>query len=255
MKKLLSSKRGFTEIATVLLLVAFGIAILLKPAAIVTFSATLVLGLLVLIGIIWLIRYLRMPAEEAAQTYYLAGSLAILTVGTVFYFNQGLFDAVLPRLWGMVEIIGAFLLLQMSVDFLRLHIDRWWIMLIGAGISMILGILAVVIPDFITPHLSVFIGISLIIEGIIHLASIVLLYQAEQKKAEAPALERNEDTPAQTSEPERKEDAPAQMPGQERKEDSPAETPEQERKEEIPSETPEWEKEAEAPADFQIPPA
>ena len=204
MKKLLSSNRSITEIAAVLLLLAFGIAILVKPAAIVSFSVAVVLGLMTLLGIVWLVRYLRMPAPEAAQTSYLAGSLAIFTVGIVFFFNRSLFEAVLPRLWGMVEIIGAFLLVQMAVDFLRLRIDRWWIMLIGAGISLILGLLAVIIPDFLAPHLAVFIGISLIAESLIHLTSIILLALAEKKRegtaaagqiakphSEAPAAEKN----------------------------------------------------------------
>lgn len=182
MKKMLTSNRSITEIATVLLLLTFGIAILVKPAAIVSLSVGVVLGLMALLGIVWLVRYLRMPAIEAAQTSYLAGSLAILTVGIVFFFNRSLFEAVLPRLWGMVEIIGAFLLVQMSVDFLRLRIDRWWMMLIGAGISLILGLLAVIIPDFLAPHLAVFIGVSLIAESLIHLTAIILLYLAEQKK-------------------------------------------------------------------------
>ena len=204
MKKLLSSNRSITEIAAVLLLLAFGIAILVKPAAIVSFSVAVVLGLMTLLGIVWLVRYLRMPAPEAAQTSYLAGSLAIFTVGIVFFFNRSLFEAVLPRLWGMVEIIGAFLLVQMAVDFLRLKIDRWWMMLIGAGISLILGLLAVIIPDFLAPHLAVFIGISLIAESLIHLTSIILLVLAEKKRegtaaagqiakphSEAPAAEKN----------------------------------------------------------------
>ena len=202
MKKLLSSNRSITEIATVLLLLAFGIAILVKPAAIVSLSVAVVLGLMALLGIVWLIRYLRMPAPEAAQTSYLAVSLAIFTVGIVFFFNRNLFEAVLPRLWGMVEIIGAFLLVQMAVDFLRLRIDRWWIMLIGAGLSLILGLLAVIIPDLLAPHLAVFIGISLIAESLIHLTSIILLALAEKKREgtsaagqsaeQAPAAGRND---------------------------------------------------------------
>ena len=182
MKKMFSSKRGITEIATVLLLLLFGIAILVRPADIITLSVAVVLGLMLLLGIIWLVRYLQMTPQEASQSYYLAESLAVLTLGIVFFFNRNLFGEVLPRLWGMVEVIGAFLILQMSVDFFRLHVDHWWIMLIGSGISMILGILAIVIPGFIAPHLAVFIGVSLIAESLIHLASIILMYLTDPKK-------------------------------------------------------------------------
>lgn len=230
MKKLLSSNRSITEIATVLLLLAFGIAILVKPAAIVSLSVAVVLGLMALLGIVWLIRYLRMPALEAAQTSYLAGSLAIFTVGIVFFFNRNLFEAVLPRLWGMVEIIGAFLLVQMAVDFLRLRIDRWWIMLIGAGISLILGLLAVIIPDFLAPHLAVFIGISLIAESLIHLTSIILLALAEKKKEgtsaagqsaeQAPAAGRN-DMPLSEAAGPGKDDGPFSKAADPGKDDEP----------------------------------
>lgn len=233
MKKLLSSNRSITEIAAVLLLLAFGIAILVKPAAIVSFSVAVVLGLMTLLGIVWLVRYLRMPAPEAAQTSYLAGSLAIFTVGIVFFFNRSLFEAVLPRLWGMVEIIGAFLLVQMAVDFLRLKIDRWWMMLIGAGISLILGLLAVIIPDFLAPHLAVFIGISLIAESLIHLTSIILLVLAEKKReetaaagqiakthSEAPAAEKNARPLSEAAGP-RKDDEPFSESANSGKDDEP----------------------------------
>ena len=151
-------------------------------------------------------------------------------MGIVFFFNRNLFEAVLPRLWGMVEIIGAFLLVQMAVDFLRLRIDRWWIMLIGAGISLILGLLAVIIPDLLAPHLAVFIGISLIAESLIHLTSIILLALAEKKKEgtsaagqsaeQAPAAGRN-DMPLSEAAGPGKDDGPFSKAADPGKDDEP----------------------------------
>lgn len=184
--KTLQNNRMIAEIISAALSIIIGLLLLIRPSATIDLAVAVLSLLLCGMGIFWLVRYLRTEPIAAAHSYDLAEALVALSLGITFFFKKGLFEAILPRIWGLVLMVGAFLILQSAIDFLRLKFRYWYIMLIGAGISMALGILAITTPAFLNNSLPIFIGVSLIVEGAIHITSTVFLHSVEKGRTATP---------------------------------------------------------------------
>lgn len=238
------NRQKITGILSILIFVISGVLLLVRPQLINDLAVWLFAAAFLGIGIYWFARYIRQAPEEAAKSYDLAESLIALSAGAVILLRQDLFTAVLPMLWGAMLVVGGFMILQTAIDFLRLKYVRWWLLLIGAVVALLLGALALVTPNFLTGHVPVYVGISLIAEGVINLFSFILmiLYSrgklplfTDRKKAEekpapaAPAAHAAPVQPAPAAKPAEApkpaaEPAPAEAPAP-AKEDAPAPEP------------------------------
>lgn len=214
------NRQKITGILSILLFVVSGVLLLVQPQLITDLAVWLFAAVFLGIGIYWIARYIRQAPEEAAKSYDLAEALIALSAAAVILLPRDLFTAVLPMLWGAMLVVGGFMILQTAIDFLRLKYVRWWILLIGAVIALLLGALALVTPNFLTGHVPVYVGVSLIAEGVINLFSFILLILhgrgklplfTDQPKEKAPKAEAKP-APVPQSAPAAKPAQPVEAP-------------------------------------------
>ncbi len=109
----------------------------------VTTIATYVLAVLLMVYGIWLtVRYFRSTVEERVAGKDLAFGLILLLAGIVLAFTPGSLQGILPTIWGLSLVFGGFLKIQYAFDEKVVGVKRWWIMLIFAAVSLIIGTLA-----------------------------------------------------------------------------------------------------------------
>ncbi len=168
-------RQKFTGIVSILVFLASGILLLLRPTLFTDLSVWFLTALLAGLAVYWGVRYFRSAPEEGAKSYDLAEALLALSLSLVLFFRRDLFDAALPMLWGALLVVGGFLLLQTAVDFLRMKVSVWWPQLVGAIVALALGALALVRPSFLSERMPVYIGISLIVVAAFNLMNLILL--------------------------------------------------------------------------------
>ena len=168
-------RQKFTGIVSILVFLASGILLLLRPTLFTDLSVWFLTALLAGLAIYWGVRYFRSAPEEGAKSYDLAEALLALSLSLVLFFRRDLFDAALPMLWGALLVVGGFLLLQTAVDFLRMKVSIWWPQLVGAIVALALGALALVRPSFLSDRMPVYIGVSLIVVAAFNLMNLILL--------------------------------------------------------------------------------
>lgn len=160
------SRQGSTWAAVAFYLIC-GLLLLLWPdMALSIANYALALGLCV-VGLVMILSYVRMSALDALKSMSLALGLVALLVGVLLLFNPGILVAALPFMWGLTLLVGGFGKVQMAFDLKRIGDAKWWLVLIGAALSFILGILAVCRPAFIAAVFTQFIGISLLFEALL----------------------------------------------------------------------------------------
>ena len=109
----------------------------------VTTIATYVLAVLLMVYGVWLtVRYFRSTVEERVAGKDLAFGLILLLAGIVLAFTPGSLQGILPTIWGLSLVFGGFLKIQYAFDEKIVGVKRWWIMLIFAAVSLIIGTLA-----------------------------------------------------------------------------------------------------------------
>lgn len=96
-------------------------------------------------------------------------------MGVLLLFNPNFLLSLLPFLWGLSLLVGGFGKVQMSVDLKRIGETRWWLALIGAGVSLVLGSFAVFRPVFVAEVIVQFIGVSLLVESVVDLTTVLTI--------------------------------------------------------------------------------
>ena len=130
---------------------------------------------LFIFGVYQLIRYFTTPPDQAAMTYALSSALLAIFIGVFMLADKSLFSSILPGIWGILLILGGLVKIQESVDALRLGGRQWWMILLGAVVSIVLGVIAITHPADVLNGVAIYIGVSLIVEACIDCGMLLLL--------------------------------------------------------------------------------
>ena len=144
-------------------------------------------GVMIISAIYMIIVYVRSKPLVKITELRLAGGLVLIVAGALLAFNPEYLENLLPFIWGIALLFGAFVKIQYAFDELALKIEKWWIMLILAAFSMVIGILTLANPAFLGENRNVIIGIMLIVEAIIDLVVFLLIRKALMNLAPAGA--------------------------------------------------------------------
>lgn len=152
-------------IALALAFVVIGVIFILYPAEVQTTACYMIAALLIIVGVISLINYLRKDISGILYRYDLVVGLSSILGGILVIIKlEQLTDLVLVVLGFLVTISGI-LKMQNSVDMLRLGHGTWHVAFAMAIINMIAGILLLVNP-FSDEVQKVLLGIALIYSGL-----------------------------------------------------------------------------------------
>ena len=181
-------ERKSKRIAMLLLALAemvVGLLLLVKPER---FTGGIIVccgGLLSVSGLWQVIRYLLMKPLEAALKQLLFRGLCSLLLGLFMVFHAewllSLFP-VLATLYGICILLVGLYRIQWFADSVRLHTGRWGWQLAGALLALVLAVVTLLNPFATTQMMWLFIGIALILEGVLDLVSLLLGMEKTQQK-------------------------------------------------------------------------
>ncbi len=180
-------KQNGNAILLCLIEVVVGILLLVDP---VRFTAGIIIvaGIaLIISGLLHVIRYFRSSPEEAALGQLLMQGLVALLAGAFCAFNPGWFILTFPviaMLYGVAVLIGGLSKIQLTVDMLRVKNSKWWWGAISAVISIVCALVIINNPFASTVALWWFTGISLIVEAVFDLVTLIM-GRKDNRSAEA----------------------------------------------------------------------
>ena len=153
-----------------------GILLLISPVGF-TRGIIIALGIpLALQGIGSIAQYIREKPQAASESNLLSKGLLMACAGLFCMFRSGWFITVFPVLtvlYGVMTLVTAFGKLQWAADMLRLKHRYWFFALISAVLSLVLAILILSNPFSSTAALWMFIGISMIVEAVVDVVTLV----------------------------------------------------------------------------------
>ena len=193
-----------------ILLIAFGD---LAPRI----TAYVLAGVLLLCSVWSVIAYIRSAPVKRITESRLANGLILMVAGVLLAFNPNYLNDSLPFIWGLALLFGGFLKIQYAFDEKTVRVEKWWIMLILAAFSLIIGVISLLNPAFLGESRNLVIGILLVTEAILDITVYFLLKHALKRNTETVISVSADATAAiQPETPEQPETAPEP--------DSPAET-------------------------------
>ena len=185
MLKQSDKKPGELDIWSAVLPIAFdlvcGILLIVLGNLALRVTSYALAGVMIIAAVYLIFVYIRSEPLMKITQLKLAGGLALIVAGVLLAFNPQHLENLLPFIWGIALLFGAFVKIQYAFDEKSLNIEKWWIMLILAGFSLIIGILTLVNPAFLGESRNLIIGIMLIIEAVIDFVVYLLISKALKK--------------------------------------------------------------------------
>ena len=166
-----TAKIGYIVLSAVLCVL--GLVLILFPE----FSASM-LGVacgivLILFGIVKLVGYFSRDLYRLAFQYDLACGCLLILLGAVMLLRpDSLLNFICVAL-GIYILTDGLFKIQIAVDARRFGLRRWWLILTEAILAAILGLVLIFRLTDSTRVLTVFLGITMLAEGILNLSTVI----------------------------------------------------------------------------------
>lgn len=165
------AKIGYILIS--LLFCVLGILLIVTPAVSQTAFGIGVGCVLIVFGAVKLIGYFSRDLFRLAFQYDLASGILLILLGSALLISPDRMSAVFGTLWGILILADSLLKLQISLDARRFGLTRWWLILTGAGISALFGILLLFRPTESIRVMTVLFGLSCLADGVLNLGTVL----------------------------------------------------------------------------------
>lgn len=170
-------RENFGGVIACLVEILIGILLLINPAG---FTSSIIIGLgviLLLAGLSAVIAYFRAAPIEAARGRGLAKGLCAAAAGLFCIMRNQWFIATFPLLtilYGVAILATGIMRVQWAVDMLRLKKSGWHWYAIGAVAALVFALIILVNPFQSTAFLWTFVAVSLIVEAVLDVISLVI---------------------------------------------------------------------------------
>lgn len=168
-------------ILPILFCLVCGVLLILFGNLALRITAYVLAGVMILCGIWSVVAYIRSKPVQRITQSRLAGGLILLVIGGLLAFNPDYLENLLPFIWGLALLFGGFLKIQYAFDEKTVNVEKWWLMLIFAAFSIIIGILSLLNPAFLGESRNLVIGILLVLEAVLDITVYLLLKHALKK--------------------------------------------------------------------------
>ena len=164
-----------------------GILLLINPIGF-TSGIIIAAGIIIsIIGTVMIVRYFKMEAFEAAESQLLVKGLILVLFGLFCIFKSNWFIVTFPLItiiYGIIILVTGLCKAQLSIDLLRFKNKKWVWIAIGAGISIVCGIIVLFNPFASTVAIWIFTGITLIVEAVFDVIALFMsnLLNEEEKR-------------------------------------------------------------------------
>lgn len=163
--KYVRAAKNFYIICSVLLCV-IGVTLICWPTLSTQVLCT-ILGIVSLVyGVEKILGYFSRDMYHLAFQFDLALGIFVVLIGLVLLLHPGQVMSLVAFIIGLFMLVEGVFKIQTSVDAQRFGLGRWWLILLGALASIALGMLLLFDPFEGGTALMVFIGISLVIDGL-----------------------------------------------------------------------------------------
>lgn len=166
-----SLRLSWTEIILGAAAILLGLLLLIWPNLAVNVLLNGIGIFCIVVGVILIVRYFMLDTRQAIVSNDLAIGLTWIAGGVLIIALKSLLISILPFFFGLIVLIGGLVKVQGALSFKRMNSVHWYLELICAVVSIVLGVLILLNPFSTALLLMRVIGAALLIEGVSDLIS------------------------------------------------------------------------------------
>lgn len=171
MKEFLQRTKLMTALTSILLII-LGILLITNPTGAVLTVCRIVGCILFISGIVLIVMFLSRKGWETGSTWDVAMCVlgaVMLAVGVFIVIRPGAVVGFVGILFAIILFLHAIYDFREMLNLKRMNDERWWISLICAAVTFLMGILILMSPIAVPAIMTVLTGIFLIFDGLAEL--------------------------------------------------------------------------------------
>lgn len=150
-------------------LIILGATFIIKPDMSAELFCRICGILMILFGIVKLFGYFSRDLLQLAFQFDFAMGIISCLIGLVMFFRTTQFLEFFIIVIGLVMLFDALLRIQTALDAKKIGMDRWWVILMVALFTAVIGAMLFLRPYKGKTAIVMLIGLNLIIDGILNL--------------------------------------------------------------------------------------
>lgn len=155
------------------LLCALGVFMMLRPEA-SAYALSIACGVIfILLGVMKLVGYFSKDLYRLAFQYDLAFGLLVIAVGIVILSRPGEMMGLMCIILGLCILADGLFRVQTALNAKHFGLPLWWLILVWAIVTGIMGFLLLLRPGIGGRALMIFMGAALVAEGLLNIDTIV----------------------------------------------------------------------------------
>lgn len=155
------------------LVCALGVFMMLRPEA-SAYALSIACGVLfILLGIMKLVGYFSKDLYRLAFQYDLAFGLLVIAVGAAILSRPGEMMGLMCVVLGLCILADGLFRVQTALNAKHFGLPLWWLILVWAIVTGIMGFLLLLRPGIGGRALMIFMGAALVAEGLLNIDTIV----------------------------------------------------------------------------------
>ncbi len=166
-----AAKTGYIILSS--LLCAFGLLLIIFPTISLQILTPILGIMLIIFGIGKIAGYFSKDLYRLAFQFDLQFGILMLVLGIIILVRPFAAINVFLTLIGITILAEGLFKIKTALDTRQFGISYWWMILVLAIIAGIVGILIVICPSESAVILTVFLGISLLAEGLLNLCVVI----------------------------------------------------------------------------------
>lgn len=165
------AKIGYIAVSAALCF--FGVLLIVKPEISLAAFGLFTGIVLIIFGIIKIVGYLSRDLYRLAFQYDLACGILVIALGIMVILEPNDAIETICIAVGITFLLDGLLKIQISIDAKTFGIRQWWLILSVALLTVVIGVLLVFRTSGSVRALMVLLGISLLADGIMNLATVL----------------------------------------------------------------------------------
>lgn len=177
MRNILREQRRSSMVAAVVTIL-MGLLLIFVPDRSIQLLCALLGGALMLTGVIYIFGWLSKRRETGFPVWFLLPGVILVALGLWLCTSPASVVLLIQYIFAAILIFHGVIDIQGAVSLMRQGWNRWWMDLLLAGLTLVLGILILLNPFGATELLLTAIGVSLVFDGVSDLSLIHRLSKA-----------------------------------------------------------------------------
>lgn len=164
--------------------VIIGVIAMIAPSTFYNIISYVIAGILCAFGLYSVITYFSQGVSDAFGSFGLVKGTAFLGFGVLLFIKPDFIVTTFGLILGIALIIDGVIKVQYSVDLFRAKYEKWWYLLIPGALILLLGLIFITANDD-GRGFTVFLGITLVVDGVTDLFTYIFLSRFAKKGGEA----------------------------------------------------------------------